>query len=192
MMPAIFTDEKVVVGSHHGDAFSKLSEEEKNGQLISGFVDLQHYKFISDYGIIYLKEIILLRHAQSDIRQENGPITCSGRYQAFHLAKFLSTLHLENFFGFCSPYFRCKQTSEIVKEVCSVPFEINYLLSKNSNNIIEVLDNIPEKSILITHTDCIQNILMLTHLIKGKPSITNCSITYINRNRLIWLAKEIK
>jgi len=201
MMPAVFVKDKIVTGSHHGDAFSKLSEEEKNcNELLSGFIDYEHFKFITDDGTIYLKDIIILRHAQSDLRAEDGPITSNGRAQAFRAASFLKTLCLGGYSGFCSPYLRCKQTSEIIKEICSLQFKTDTHFSKQTtyedqedfqNRIEETLDLLPQKSVLITHTDCIQKILALTHLIKDNLKlISNCSITYIHQNRLIWLAKD--
>jgi broad specificity phosphatase PhoE len=201
MLPAILVKDKVVTGSHHGDAFSKLNEEEKNEEVISGFVDYEHNKFITDDGIIYLKDIIIVRHAQSDLRIEDGPITSSGRSQAFKVAKFLKEFCLNDYHGFCSPFLRCKQTSVIIKEICSVHFDTDLHLCKQtsceeqqdfSNRIIETLDSLPPKSILITHTDFIQNILFITNIMKEKlQSISNCSITYIHQNRIIWLAKDI-
>lgn len=202
MVPAILVKDKVVTGSHHGDAFSKLNNEEKNdSQLLSGFMDCDHFKFVTEDTTIYLKEIIILRHAQSDLRINNGCITYKGRAQAFRAAEFLKGLYLENYQGFCSPYLRCQQTSAIIKEVCEIPFDSDLHFRKRDDNepqedfhnrIIEALDILPEKSILITHCDCIQNILEITNLIKENLNIiANCSITYIHQNRLVWLAREV-
>jgi len=202
MIPAILLKNMVVTGSHLGDAFSKLNNEEKNdSQLLSGFMDSDHFKFVTEDTTVYLKEIIILRHAQSDININNGCITDEGRTQAFCAAEFLKGLYLENYHGFCSPYLRCQQTSAIIKEVCKIPFDPDLHLRKRDddepqenfhNRIIEALDILPEKSILITHCDCIQNILEITNLIKENLNIiANCSITYIHQNRLVWLAREI-
>lgn len=193
MLPAISTNEKVVTGLHHGDAFSKLNEVEKESDdLVSGFVDYEKLKFVSDDGTIYLKEIILLRHAQADLRKENGSITFIGRMQAFKVASFLKAFQGKGFQGFCSPYTRCQQTSEIIKEISSISFQINDNLSKGNTATEEILDTLPEKSILVTHSDIIQSILMITKFINQNRFISNCSVTYINRNRLIWLAKELE
>ena len=64
-IPALFANGKLVVGANHGDAFSKLTEQEQDGNISSGFVDQQSHKFISDEQEIYLKEIILIRHAHT-------------------------------------------------------------------------------------------------------------------------------
>ncbi|MFY4731148.1 phosphoglycerate mutase family protein [Nitrospira sp. BLG_2] len=202
MVPALFIKDRVVTGLHHGDAFSKLSEQEKNdNHLMSGFLDNEHHKFVTEDETIYLKDIILLRHAQNDLRVEDGPITANGRAQAFRAATFLRELHLAGYEGLNSPYIRCQQTSAIIKEICRIPFETDLRLCKQSHyetqedflvRITETLDMLPPKSILITHTDFIQNILCLTHLIKEQLKlVVNCSITYIHQNRLIWLAKDI-
>jgi broad specificity phosphatase PhoE len=202
MVPAILTDDKIVTGPNHGDAFSKLTEKEKNGDLKSGFLDCKKLKFVSDENqIIYLKEIIILRHAESPTTQENGPLTELGRKQAETAAKFLTNMQLQGFVGFCSPYYRCTETSAIISENCPIPFLPCTDLSKRTchendsdfcNRLMQVLDFIPEKSILVTHTDFIQNVVKITHCISNIGKITNCSVTYIIKNRIIWLAREIQ
>ena len=190
MIPAILCNNKIVTGLHHGDAFAKLNEIEKNNCL-SGFID--NLKFITDDHIIYLKEIILIRHAEAEI-DENGNITENGKIQAENLSKFLNDMHLQNFATYASPYARCQQTSKILNLNCLThnclckksPTESNQDFLKRINDL---LDFIPEKSILITHSDIIQNILAIINL--SQPEcINNCSITYIYNNRLIWLAKD--
>lgn len=200
MTPAILLNDKVVTGSNHGDAFSKLSIAEQAANLISGFVDSDHNKFVTETEVVYLKEIILLRHAQA-VPEENGEITEVGKTQAKRIATFMQKMQLIDYVGFCSPYIRCQQTSKIINETCSIKFDSDLHLKKRQENetskefclrIVETLDNLPKKSVLITHTDFIQNVLLYTHLIKDSlQTITNCSITYINQNRIIWLAKDI-
>lgn len=191
MIPAILCNDKIVTGLHHGDAFAKLNEIEKNNNLLSGFLD--NLKFIADDHIIYLKEIILIRHAEAE-KDENGNITENGKIQAEHLSKFLNNMHLQNFTTYASPYIRCQQTSKILNLNCLTH---NCLCKKSTTEsnqdflkrINDLLDFIPEKSILITHSDIIQNILAFINL--SQPEcIKNCSITYIYNNRLIWLAKD--
>jgi broad specificity phosphatase PhoE len=200
MMPAILVKDKIVIGVNHGDAFSKLSDTEKN-DAISGFVDNDHDKFVTETEIVYLKDIILLRHAQAQPEQENGPITEMGEQQARKTASFLKEMCLNGYSGFCSPYQRCQQTSIIIHETCSIQFNPDSHFSKQQpkettevfqNRIVESLDNLPKKSVLITHTDFIKNVLLYTHLIGDElKSIANCSITYIHQNRIIWLAKDL-
>lgn len=202
MVPAILMNDKIVTGPCHGDAFSKLTEQEKSNPLIPGFLDCKNHKFITEEDrVIYLKEIIILRHGESRTEQENGPLTELGRRQAFAVAKFLQSMQLQGFIGLYSPYKRCVETSNIIKENSHVPFSVNPALSKQETQEDEddfckrltlTLDSIPEKSILITHTDFIQNLIRITNSIVSIGKITNCSITYICKNRLIWLAKEIQ
>ena len=64
--PALFANGKVVTGNNHGDAFSKLNVLEQEGSITSGFIDSDLNKFVSDDQEIYLKEILLLRHAHVD------------------------------------------------------------------------------------------------------------------------------
>jgi broad specificity phosphatase PhoE len=201
MIPAILVKDKVVVGDNHGDAFSKLSDTEKNDAPISGFIDCDHDKFVTETEIVYLKDIILLRHAQAQPEQENGPITEMGERQARKIAIFLQGMCLSGYSGFCSPYKRCLQTAIIIKEICSIEFDPDNHLSKQQpkettevfqKRIVESLDNLPKKSVLITHTDFIKSVLLYTHLIGDElKSIANCSITYIHQNRIIWLAKDL-
>jgi phosphohistidine phosphatase SixA len=199
MVPAILTDDKVVTGPNHGEAFGKLNETEKNGPLLSGFLDCKNHKFITDEDkVIYLKEIIILRHGEAT-PQEDGPLTELGRKQALQVANFLATMHLQNFQGLHSPYKRCKETSTIIEQNCHLPFSPCDNLSKRQDNetdfcdrLVKTLDSIPERSILITHTDFIQNVIQITHCISSIGKISNCSITYIRKNRIIWLAKEIQ
>ncbi len=201
MVPAILLKDKVVTGCNHGEAFSKLSEVEKNEDVVSGFIDYDHDKFVTEDEIIYLKDIILLRHAQSYPDIENGPITTMGEWQAQRTGAFLRRMCLSDYVIFSSPYQRCQQTSKIIENVCSIPaitadyFQKQQPDEQNKNffkRVIETLDNLPKKSIVVTHTDFIQNVLCYTHLIKEALQIVaNCSITYIHQNRLIWLAKDI-
>lgn len=200
MVPAILTDEKVVTGPNHGDAFGKLTEKEKNGSLISGFLDCKNNKFITEEDkIIYLKEILILRHGDSPNEQENGPLTNLGRIQALTVSQFLINMQIKEFVGFHSPYQRCKETSQIIEQQCHIPFSPCPTLSKKViqenekdflNRLIKTLDFIPEKSILITHTDFIQNVIKITDCMPN-VKINNCSITYIRKNKIIWLAKEV-
>jgi phosphohistidine phosphatase SixA len=191
MIPAILCNDKIVTGLHHGDAFAKLNENEKNN-CVSGF--LHNLKFIADNKIVYLKQILLVRHAEAE-KNEDGYLTDNGKKQAEKLAKFLIDMDFGNFEMFTSPYIRCKQTSEILQLNCPTnnclckksPTESNEDFQKRINDL---LDFLPEKSILITHSDLIQNILAIINL--SQPEcISNCSITYIHNNRLIWLAKDI-
>lgn len=196
MVPAILVNNRIVTGGNHGEAFSKLTATEKDSDLQSGFIDYENLKFVSDETVIYLKEIILLRHAHSE-SQGNSPITDLGEDQAVNAGKFLATLNLEGFIGFCSPYLRCLQTSAILKEQCQVGFEEDCRLARQeecdmafNERILATLDTLPRRSILVTHTDFIQNLLVLTQLMKERLQyVQNCSITYINQNRLIWVAK---
>lgn len=53
MTPALYCNGKIFTGLNHGDAFSKLSEQEKNSEIQSGFVNKDI--FITDTG----EEILL-------------------------------------------------------------------------------------------------------------------------------------
>lgn len=200
MVPAILVDNKVVTGCHHGDAFGKLSETQKNADdLISGFAD--ENKFITDDKVIYLKEIILIRHAEADTQYMNGAITDAGRTHAAKTAAFILDMHLPSFTIMSSPYLRCIQTAKIISEQCRIPFSPKDELAKQRDKeplpefekrITNVMDTLPKKSIIVTHTDFIQNILRITQFTRENVKfVPNCSITYIFYNRLIWMLKDV-
>jgi len=197
MLPAILVNDKIVTGLHHGDAYQKLTNAEKNDNLLSGFAD--DHKFITDDQIIYLKEIILVRHAESNTQVVNGKITPNGYHQAKQTAKFIKTLNLVDFNFFSSPYTRCLQTTNIISEECKTCYKIDDQLGKQRHDedcenfekrVTEVADHLPKKSIIITHTDFIKSLLHITKL-DDIDLIPNCSITYIFYNRLIWKAKKV-
>jgi len=45
---ALCCEGKIVTGRSHLDAWEQLSEEEKNGQIESGFYDLETKEFVTD------------------------------------------------------------------------------------------------------------------------------------------------
>lgn len=195
MIPAIYSNGKLVTGINHGEAFGKLTEEEQQN-IKSGFIDPKTMRFIAECGEeFFLKKIYLIRHAQA----EHNHITEKGRKQAKGVAAFLLQKHIEDYKLYSSPKDRCQETAEEISNVCHLPYEPHECLKeKEPEETIELflqrikicLGHLPEKCLLISHCDFIQK---MVELISGKaasPKVPNCSSTYIENKEVIWYAKE--
>jgi len=199
MLPAIYVSGKVVTGSTHGDAFGKLSEKEKNSKVISGFYDPKKLKFIHEEIKLYLKKILLIRHADAG-GFFNSHISDIGRIQAKMVAIFIMKNGFSKYQGFSSPILRCQETSDIIKNSAKVEFYTMANLSKKTDQesqidfgkrIEKVLEELPQNSILVSHSDIIQQIIGLIDSLHRIIPIPNCSITYIENEKIVWLTKEI-
>ncbi len=187
MIAAIYAGGELYTGTHHGDAYSKVPDKETD--LLSGFVDPLTLKFIADNEQFYLKRIIMIRHGDS----KGESISELGYKQANRIASFLHEMDLKDYQNFCSPIRRCVQTALVIKK----SFQINDALCRQSETeeqflarINTLLDFLPEKSLLVSHSDVIKNV---TYLTSGKmlEYVPNCSITFIKNKEIVWLAKEI-
>jgi phosphohistidine phosphatase SixA len=202
---ALYTnDGKLVTGSHHGEAFGKLTVEEQVGELTSGFVDPKTGKFISDNLEFYVKKIILLRHANAQQVGEDPGLTKIGRLQGEQAANFLySNIHdLSEHVGFCSPKQRCQQTGNIISKNVNLQFDVNdkfvdQLDSEDPKKFMirlrSVLHLLPEKSVIISHCKFILNIAQLA--IKSDDlgecnGLPSASVTLIDHHKLIWLGRD--
>lgn len=197
MIAALYTGGKVVTGRNHGEAFGKLTEAEQNADLCSGFIDPQKLKFISEECEFYLKQITMLRHGDS-VGHWNSPITKLGRSQAKLAAAFLVNMHLEGCVGFCSPMLRCVETAHILEDVCNISFTPDPRLLKQNDResgetflerVRKVLDELPERSLIISHCDFIQVMTELASDAEAPELVPNCSITHIDHHKAIWLAR---
>jgi len=195
---ALYTGGKVVTGCNHGEAFGKLSECEQNGQLCSGFIDPQKLKFFSDECEFYLKQITMLRHGDS-VGHWNSPITKLGRSQAKLAAAFIVSMKVDGYLGFCSPMLRCVETAHVLEEVCNIHFTPNPKLMKQGDKescetflerVKGVLDDLPAKSLIISHCDFIQVMTELASDAAAPEVVPNCSITHIENHRAIWVARS--
>jgi hypothetical protein len=111
---ALYADGKVVTGNHHGDAFRKLSLEEQEGQITSGFLDPITGKFISDEGEFFAKNLILIRHAHACDYFDPG-ISGLGYSQCERMVNFLrDTFDLHDYQGFASCCNRTRETAEFI------------------------------------------------------------------------------
>lgn len=198
--PALFINGKVVTGTHHGDAFSKLTDEERECCLTSGFLDSVNGKFIGDDGEFYLKKIIMIRHADIDSYHNNPGINEKGRKQSEQAAfAIFEKFNCEEFTGFTSPLKRCQETAALIAEKTKIHFSILPELrdQEENENIIDflarikhTLNTIPEKSILVSHCNCIANLVQFA---SGNDmndvEIPKCSIVYVENNEILWISK---
>lgn len=121
---ALLSNGKVVTGSHHGDAFSKLSVEEQNGEVESGFYDPVTGVFCGEDQVKFIKQMYLIRHGESHPNHLDGEISPLGRLQANRTAEYLSQFDLSEFKGYVSPYQRCLQTADIIGDKTGITFEV--------------------------------------------------------------------
>jgi broad specificity phosphatase PhoE len=202
MLAALYTGGKLVTGVNHGDAFSKLTEQEKEdcNSICSGFVDLNTMKFISDDGEFYLKQIIMIRHADSEGQQDNSKLTDLGRCQANEAAAFLLAMSLQGFVPMCSPVRRCIETAIYIQRYCKIRFTIKQDLRKQvdgetpesfNRRVQLMLDCLPAKTLIVSHCDFIHT--MLTLSTRGSPSnnIPNCSISYVKDGRALCIGRQL-
>ena len=202
---AYIANGKVVTGVSHFFALQKLNEEQKNGDLISGFIDPVTNIFSDDSGgrPRLLKHIFLLRHAESDGQDIDSPITDTGRMQAQQAALFfLKCIDLTDMQCFSSTALRCKQTSTVFEKEIKIKFTLNESLlgqgeeetkANYFKRLNHVLLSLPQKSLLISHSDLIINLSMLAVVGSNHTdwaTIPNCSFTQIDNSQLIWTAKS--
>jgi len=202
---ALYTGKKVVTGACHGDAFSRLSIKEQDGELHSGFYDSETGEFISDEQTFYNKELVLIRHAEVFEYDDPG-ITPFGKDQCCQSGKYLQdNLDLGDFLFFSSPCRRCVETSSALG--LETGFSINDMLQDKDEKesphhfllrIKEILATLPEKSLIVSHCNCI---LHLAQMACGSEDITTsnfwigkipyCSITYIRGRNLVCVGKQV-
>ena len=89
---AVFSNGHIATGVNHGDAFMKMSEEDKNADPISGHVNPDG-TFTTEMKHLN-KEIILIRHGESlwNIKKSDSldsDLSPMGVFQSMKLAEFL-------------------------------------------------------------------------------------------------------
>jgi len=201
---ALFASGKIVTGSNHGEAFGKLSTKEQDSKLTSGFFNSTTGKFSSDGFECYIKNIFLVRHSDVEEKQQDDPeLSDLGRYHAANTARYLfENFDLSEFKGFFSHARRCQETAKILndklkmKENTCLDSLADKLYNESDLNFLirlkRVLDDAPQQSIIVTHSNCIINLAQLAsnggldNCIIGK-----CSITYVFQGKLELLGKMV-
>lgn len=113
---------RVVTGHNHGEAFGKLNEDEKNGDICSGFLDSDG-RFLTEDCKFFAKHAYLIRHGECEEKYD-APLCDRGAEQICKLARHLASLELNDFNGIVSPYRRCLQTAKIISDETGIQFSI--------------------------------------------------------------------
>tara|TARA_Y100000034_G_scaffold82375_1_gene98697 strand:+ start:2812 stop:3426 length:615 start_codon:yes stop_codon:yes gene_type:complete len=195
-------DGRVVTGGNHGEAFSKLSDEEKEGCLTSGFLDIKTGKFTSNEFDCVVKKFVLMRHGHIDDPNDLDPkIDDAGRSQVTRAANFLlAELTINDYLVYTSPSKRCVESAEVLCAVCNLSYEIKAELASIRtetpeeffNRVDLVIKSAPAKSILISHHNFI---IQLVQMASGKPieceTVPYASLTLVNNRNIAWFAKNV-
>lgn len=127
MKAALYVSGRIVVGDSHLDAYRKLSESEKDGDLVSGFYDGETEEFQSDMekDHFYDKELFLIRHGRAEDPAAPDPdISDEGICQVQQLASELCGRNFCGVEGITSPLLRCLRTASILQERLGIHFRI--------------------------------------------------------------------
>jgi len=196
---------RVVTGIHHGEAFGKLSDTERN-ELISGFLDPITGKFMSDEIEFYAKKLICFRHSEIDNEEDPG-INDEGRIHSERAAFFIKQQirEINTFQGVCSPARRCVETAEVFSKFLNIDFEVNYDLmdvvpdeSEHDflNRVKSVLRNLFSRSIIVSHCNLIANLVRACYGCdvekhpEWKHYLPKTSVTYLDGPKLIWMGRH--
>lgn len=139
---ALYSNGRVVTGNHHGEAFEKLTSQEQNSEICSGFLDPESGKFHTDCGDFFTKDFILVRHGQTH-GELDSPLCDIGKSQVIKVANHLLTQELEGFEGFVSPYQRCLETADIISEITGIKFSIN----------LDIREKVVQQERISSHSD---------------------------------------
>lgn len=133
---AIYVDGKIVTGLHHGEAFSRLSDQEKcSDSLLSGFYDETTGRFFYDDQSFYTKDIYLIRHSRPSKGYDEtiDPDLCEdGITKAHCLAGFLKSAGIADYQGYTSPFLRCLITADIISRMTGISFCVDPNLTEQS------------------------------------------------------------
>lgn len=201
---ALFVGGKTVIGQTHADAFFLLNTMEKEGEISSGFLDPSTGRFVTDDFQFYIKKILVIRHAEAYLGT-NPDITDFGRLQCQKAANFLLRLPIHQYVGFSCGCKRVYTTAlavfgqvglpmHVSRRFCD-PFEAESI-DEFVNRLKEVIESLPECSVIISHSDFITNMAQMamgtdiTQCEQWKDKIPNCSITYVENHQPIWIGES--
>ena len=200
MIKALYLDGKIMTGLTHGHAFAKLSEDEKNkaDDIISGFFNEKTQQFIDvDNNLeFYTKSIILIRHGS--VNKVDSNLSEQGIEEVKKVAYLLcKKINLDNITAYVSPYPRCRQTAQIIADNTRIKVKISASLGEEDatrekysdffTRLKLILDALPSKSLIISHSDVIETMIQMATGIKDVRTIPTASVTLINRRRTVCL-----
>lgn len=199
LVAALYVCGKVVTGTHHGDAYSKLSDSEKNLEICSGFFNPKTSRFVSDQSEFYTKQVLMVRHAHVNTHYDDPPITELGYSQALRTAQFCdSFLDLKDFVGYTSPIKRCRETADVLSDKTKIEFDNNdFLLDIEHeskavfhDHLCSLLECLPPKSFLVSHCNTIAKLAQLASGCNvDNCLIPHCSVTFVQNCSLIHIGK---
>jgi len=142
-----------------------------------------------------LKQVYILRHGEATGQERQSKLTKLGILQSYVLAETIFNKDISEFEFFSSPFLRCKQTAEIIEEKTGLKFHPKEELRKQDvqelpehfcERIIDLIEFLPPKSILVTHSDVVVNIIaqMIGTIVNNVP---NCSISYVSSKEFVIL-----
>ena len=125
---ALYVHGRIVLADSHFQAYQKLTEDEKEDDLVSGIFDTDTEEFDGEQpeDHFYDKEMVFIRHGLAEDASEPDPdLSDLGIQQVHELASLLEkTFEPKQFFGITSPLLRCLRTSLILHELLHIDFEI--------------------------------------------------------------------
>lgn len=124
---ALYVEGHIVTADSHLAAYQKLTIEEQNSNIVSGFFNPDTEEFDSDKYTdhFFNKKILLIRHAEVENQQQSDPpLSDFGQKQAESLANLIKKHHSPNLQGFTSPFLRCLQTCAIISEITKIKFVV--------------------------------------------------------------------
>ena len=197
LIAAVYSSGKVATGTHHGEAFSKLDPNEHEGDILSGFLDSDTGHFQGDGQDFYVKEIIMIRHA-SCMDGEDPPLNPQGYDQITKVVEKLIQMDLDGYLAFTSPARRCTDTAFWInywlhrKGLTPLEFSICDNIYESHHIPEETLDHLPAKSLLVTHSDIINE---LAYTATGKKVqnytvLPNASLTIVKNQQIVCFGKR--
>jgi broad specificity phosphatase PhoE len=170
-LAALYANGRVVTGRHHGEAYTKLSPQDQDKELYSGFLDPKTGRFILEDSQFYVKKIIMIRHAQPGVGDDPGIDQDIGRAQCKRAVNFLmARFNLPDYVVRCSPKRRCQDTMHAMFEEIDIECIVDPLydlrhgeesMENFLGRIRHALNNIPDHTIVISHCDFIVNMSQL-------------------------------
>ncbi len=193
---ALYTHGHCVTGSNHGEAFAKLSNQEKDEDIQSGFFDEETKEFVAKDHSFYLKWLVLIRHGECT---DGNNLSDNGRQHLWAIAEHLSHLDFSGYEAYTSPLNRCVQSATILSEKTHLHFDVSQdIREQEASEPIEsfcqrikmVIDHLPNKSLLITHSDFIFHLAYIATGESLNLVIPPSSITIIHDNKIICIGQN--
>lgn len=128
---------RVVVADSHLACFQKLSNDEQNADLDSGFLDEETNEFISEHdrSEFYQKELYMIRHGETAGCEDPDPDLSEHAVDAITAAaNILRGQNLCAFEAITSPLLRCLRTATILQQILGIKFRIAPEVMECSSN----------------------------------------------------------